>query len=61
MDLEYEARYEKNIFNNIFTIQIVNPYAYMVPFPIKPKNIRSIKKLIIILKFYKYKFLNLKI
>ena len=44
MNLEYEAWYEKNIFNNIFTIKIINPYLYMVPFPVKPIIIRTIKK-----------------
>lgn len=45
MDLEYEAWCEKNIFNNIFTIKIINPYLYMVPFPVKPIIIRTIKKI----------------
>lgn len=36
MELEFELWYEKKIFNNIFTIQIVNPYLYLVPFPVKP-------------------------
>jgi hypothetical protein len=45
MDLEYEAWYEKKIFNNIFTIKITNPYLYMVPFPIKPIIIKTVKKI----------------
>ena len=34
-----------NIFNNVFTIKIVNPYLYMVPFPVKPIIIQTVKKL----------------
>ena len=45
MELEYEAWYEKKTFNNIFTIKIVNPYLYMVPFPVKPIIIKTVKKL----------------
>jgi hypothetical protein len=45
MDLEYEAWYEKKIFNNIFTIKIVNPYLYMVPFPVKPIIIQTVKRI----------------
>jgi hypothetical protein len=45
MDLEYEAWYEKKTFNNIFTIKITNPYLYMVPFPVQPIIIRTIKKI----------------
>jgi hypothetical protein len=44
MELEYEAWYEKHIFNNVFTIKIVNPYLYMVPFPVKPITIKTIKR-----------------
>jgi len=36
MELEFETWYENNTFNNIFTITIVHPYLYMVPFPVKP-------------------------
>ena len=53
MDLEYEAWYEKKIFNNRFTIKIVNPYLYMVPFPVKPIIIQTVKKInnyVVILK-----------
>lgn len=35
MDLEFEDWYKKHFFNNIFTITILNPYLYMVPFPVK--------------------------
>ena len=45
MDLEYQEWYEKKIFNNIFTIKIVNPYLYMVPFPVKPIIIQTLKKI----------------
>ena len=45
MELEYEAWYEKELFNNIFTIQLINPYLYMVPFPVNPIKIRTIKKI----------------
>jgi hypothetical protein len=45
IDLEYEAWYEKKIFNNVFTIRIVNPYLYMVPFPVKPIIIQTVKKI----------------
>lgn len=43
MDLEYEEWYEKKIFNNQFTIKIINPYLYMVPFPVKPIIIETLK------------------
>jgi hypothetical protein len=43
MELEYEAWYKKKIFNNVFTIKIVNPYLYMVPFPVKPIIIQTVK------------------
>lgn len=45
MDLEYEAWYEKKVFNNVFTIKIVNPYLYMVPFPVKPILIQTLKRI----------------
>ena len=45
MELDYDMWYEKNIFNNIFTIKIVNPYLYMVPFPVKPIIIQTVKKI----------------
>jgi hypothetical protein len=45
MYLEYEEWYEKKIFNNIFNIQIINPYLYMVPFPVKPIRIQTLKKM----------------
>ena len=45
IELEYEAWYEKKSFNNVFTIKIVNPYLYMVPFPVKPIIIKTAKKL----------------
>ena len=45
MELEYEAWYEKESFNNIFTIQLMNPYLYIVPFPVNSIKIRTIKKI----------------
>ena len=45
LDLEYEEWYKNNLFNNVFTIKITNPYLYMVPFPVKPIMIKTIKKL----------------
>jgi hypothetical protein len=45
MDLEYEAWYEKKIFNNVFTIKIINPFMYTVPFPVKPITIQTVKKI----------------
>ena len=45
MDLEYEEWYEKKIFNNVFTIKIMNPFLYMVPFPVKQITIRTVKKI----------------
>jgi len=45
MDLEYKVWYEKEIFNNIFTIQITNPYLYSVPFPVKQIIIKTVKKI----------------
>ena len=45
MHLEYEEWYQKKTFNNVFNINIVNPFLYMVPFPVKPIIIRTIKKI----------------
>ena len=45
LNLEYEEWYEKQIFNNVFTIKIVNPFLYMVPFPVKPITIKTVKKI----------------
>ena len=45
MELDYQAWYDKNIFNNVFTIKIVNPFLYIVPFPVKPIIIRTLKKI----------------
>jgi len=45
MELEYEAWYEKKMFNNVFTINIINPYLYIVPFPVKPITIKTLKRI----------------
>jgi hypothetical protein len=45
MYLEYEEWYEKKIFNNVFTIKIINPYLYIVPFPVKPIIIQTEQKM----------------
>ena len=45
MDLDYETWYAKKIFNNVFTIKIINPYLYMVPFPVKPIIIQTKKQI----------------
>jgi hypothetical protein len=45
MDLEYEAWYEKKTFDNVFTIKIINPYLYMVPFPVKPIIVKTVKRI----------------
>jgi hypothetical protein len=45
MDLDYDAWYVKKIFNNIFTIKITNPYLYIVPFPVKPIIIQTVKRI----------------
>lgn len=45
LNLDYEEWYEKKTFNNIFTIKIINPYLYMVPFPVKPIMIKTIKRI----------------
>jgi len=45
MDLEYEDWYEKKIFNNVFIINIINPFTYTVPFPVKPIIIKTVKKI----------------
>jgi hypothetical protein len=45
MELDFEAWYEKKIFNNIFTIKIINPFLYMVPFPVKPITVLTVKKI----------------
>ena len=43
MDLEYEAWYEKKSWNTTFIIQIINPFLYMVPFPVKPIILKTVK------------------
>lgn len=43
--LNYIEWYEKQTFHNVFTIKITNPFLYMVPFPVKPIIIQTIKKL----------------
>jgi len=45
MELEYEEWYTNQSFRNIFTIKIVNPYLYMVPFPVKPIIIKTVKRI----------------
>ena len=45
MDLDYEDWYEKKTFNTIFTIKITNPFLYMVPFPVKPIIIKTVKRI----------------
>ena len=45
MELDYEAWYEKQIFNNVFTINITNPFLYMVPFPVNPIVLKTVKKI----------------
>jgi hypothetical protein len=45
LNLDYKTWYENKIFNNIFTILIVNPFLYMVPFPVKPIVIKTVKKI----------------
>jgi len=44
-NLDYESWIEKNVFNNIFTIKIINPFLYMVPFPVKPIIIKTVKRI----------------
>jgi len=41
MDLDFDDWYEKKTFNNVFNIQIVNPYLYLVPFPVKPLLLKT--------------------
>ena len=43
MDSDYETWYEKKNFNNVFIINIMNPYLYMVPFPVKSIIIKTVK------------------
>ena len=43
MCLEYKEWYEKKTFDNVFTIKLINPYLYMVPFPVKPIIIQNIR------------------
>ena len=45
MELDYEDWYEKKTFNTIFTIKITNPFLYMVPFPVKPIIIKTVKRI----------------
>jgi hypothetical protein len=43
MTLAYDAWIEKHVFNNVFTLNIINPYLYMVPFPLRPIIIQTIQ------------------
>jgi hypothetical protein len=43
MFLEYEEWYEKKAFDNKFTLKLINPYLYMVPFPVKQITIQNIR------------------
>jgi hypothetical protein len=45
MELEYDVWLKKSQFNNIFIIKMVNPYLYMVPFPVKPIIFRTEKRI----------------
>jgi hypothetical protein len=45
MVLDYEEWFQKEQFNNVFSIKIMNPYLYMVPFPVKPILIKTIKRI----------------
>jgi len=45
MDLDYETWYNNKSFNNVFTINITNPFLYVVPFPVKPIVIKTVKKI----------------
>jgi hypothetical protein len=45
MDLDYEAWLNKKTHYNVFTIQLVNPFLYMVPFPVKPIIIKTQKRI----------------
>lgn len=42
--MEYNKS-DEDEFNNVFTIQIINPYLYIVPFPVKPIIIQTVKKI----------------
>jgi hypothetical protein len=44
LDLEFKDWYERKTFNNTFTIQIINPYLYMVPFPVKAIILKTIRQ-----------------
>jgi hypothetical protein len=45
MELDFEEWYEKETFNNVFTIIITNPYLYTVPFPVKPIFLKTERRL----------------
>jgi hypothetical protein len=45
MDIDYETWFQKQEFNNEFSIKIMNPHLYMVPFPVKPIIIKTIKRI----------------
>lgn len=45
LELDYEKWYEKKTFNTVFTIKIINPFLYMVPFPVNPIIIKTVKKI----------------
>jgi hypothetical protein len=36
INLDYQQWFQNKNFNNSFSIQIINPFTYMVPFPVKP-------------------------
>lgn len=40
-NLEYSEWYNKEIFNEVFVIEIINPYLYLVPFPVKPIKLQT--------------------
>jgi hypothetical protein len=41
---EFDSWFENKQFNNIFTITLINPYMYMVPFPMNPIIMKSSPK-----------------
>ena len=45
LNLDYEQWYENKKFNNIFSINFINPYLYMVPFPLKSITFKTEKRL----------------
>ena len=43
--LDFDQWYNKESFDNIFTIKIINPHLYMVPFPLNSIIVKTQRQL----------------